>query len=301
MKTSVIIINFNSTEHTIKCIESIREKTKTTVEIIVVDNNSQEADRNELESWYNKNNKNIMYIPSRINTGFALGNMLGANFATGEYLFFLNNDCLLLNNAIDNLVSFMDNHPDVGLAGPKLFDRQKKYSPSFNYTPTVANKWLGSSICRIFKKNAYPSRKKEYSSPLPVQMISGSAMFFRKSCFNKLGGLDTNFFLYCEEEDVSIRAKRNGFNIYHVPSSSIVHFCGMSTERDLIIEKEFYISLFYMLEKNYSLPSRTLIKLRYIIKELKNTIKNKKRLSVFLFLMTGPSLAKSMRHSMKHR
>lgn len=130
-------------------------------------------------------------------------------------------------------------------------------------------------------------------------MISGSAMFFRTKCFNKLGGLDTNFFLYCEEEDISIRAKKNGYDIYYVPAAELIHLCGASTERNETIEKEFYISLFYMLEKNYNITSRTLLKYRYILKELTKSIKNKNRFKLFIFLIKGPSLAKSMRHNMK--
>lgn len=299
MKVSIVIINFNSTVHTIKCVESILEKTKTEIEIIIVDNNSEDKEQNALELWHQKQSKNIKYIKSKLNTGFAMGNMLGANFSYGEYIFLLNNDCLLLNSAIDNLVEFMDKNPNVGLASPKIFDGERNYTPSFNYPPTVANKWLGSSVCRIFNKEEYPPRKKEYLSPVSVPMISGSAMFFRKSCFNDLGGLDTNFFLYCEEEDVSIRAKKNGYDIYYNPAAEIIHFCGASTQRSLDIEKEFYISLFYMLEKNYRLLPRNLIKLRYIIKEFKKAIKNKKHMKIFLFLLKGPSLTESMRHKMK--
>lgn len=298
MKVSIVIINFNSTKHTINCINSIIEKTKIETEIIVVDNNSTDHERLELEEWYKKNSTTIRYVESKKNTGFAMGNMLGANIATGDYLFLLNNDCLLLNNAIDQLVEFMESNPNVGLAGPKTFDGNGKYTPSFDYSPTVANKWLGSSLCRVFDKSSYPPRKHEYTSPISVPMISGSAMFFRRSCFSNLGGLDTNLFLYCEEEDICIRARRKNYDIYHVPTAKVTHFCGVSTQRNLDIEKEFYISLFYMLEKNYHPISRALIKFRYIFKELK---KGKKRFEIFLFLVKGPSLTKSMRHKMKYR
>lgn len=301
MKVSIVIINFNSTEHTINCIKSIKAKTKTETEIIVVDNNSEYDDRIKIENWINSNPNSATYISSKKNTGFSMGNMLGANVASGNYIFLLNNDCLLINDAIDELVKFMEEHPNVGLAGPKTYDGNNNYMPSFDYIPTVANKWLGHSLCRLFKKNSYPSRKKEYQKPLSVPMISGSAMFFRKDCFNNLGGLDTNLFLYCEEEDISIRAKNKSYDIFHVPTAEIIHYCGVSTERSIDIEKEFYISLFYVLDKHYGFLSRNLIKLKYILKELKKGIKNKKNMKVFLFLICGPSLCKSMRHKITIR
>lgn len=299
MKVSVVVINFNSTKHTIECVESIIKKTQSLLEVIIVDNNSYEEERKKLELWLKDGNEKIKYIASKKNTGFALGNMLGANMATGEYLLLLNNDCLLINDAIDQLSDFMDSHPDAGIAGPKTYDGDNVYVPSFDYPPTVGNKWLGTAVCRMFDKESYPHRKKEYSSPISVPMISGSAMFFRRSCFNKLGGLDTNLFLYCEEEDISIRARKSNYKIYHVPDAKIVHFCGVSTQRNLDIEKEFYISLFYILEKNYGVISRTMIKISYILKELKKGVKNKIDMKLFLFLLKGPNLTKSMRHKME--
>ncbi len=74
-------------------------------------------------------------------------------------------------------------------------------------------------------------------------------MFFRRSVFADAGGLDTNYFLYCEEEDICLRLKNRGHTIFYVPSAVISHLGGGSTERDINIEKEFYISLFYFLNK----------------------------------------------------
>lgn len=301
MIVSIVIINFNSTDHTIKCVKSVFDKTNTNIEVIIVDNNSNIEEREKLTLWHKYNKNNINLVESRKNTGFAMGNMQGANYAKGDYLFFLNNDCILLNNAIDKLLHFMEKNQEVGLAGPKIFNSDGKHTPSFNYIPTVANKWLGSSVCRFFNEKNYPSRKKQYTSPLAVQMISGSAMFIRRSCFSNLGGLDTNFFLYCEEEDISIRTTRQGYKIYYVPEAEITHYCGASTKRNLDIEKEFYISLYYLLNKNYSFISRNLIKVRYIIKELLKLIKGKGSFSLLYFLITGPTLGKSMRHKMKYR
>lgn len=301
MKVSVIVINFNSTDYTVNCVNSILEKTQSKVEVVIVDNNSIEEERDKLSQWLEGTSNNIKYVESKKNTGFSMGNMLGANVASGEYLFFLNNDCILLNSAIDELVTFMDTHQDAGISGPKIFDGKGKYTPSFNYTPSVANKWLGSSICRLFNKDLYLPRRVEYKSPVAVQMIPGSAMFFRRKCFNLLGGLDTNFFLYCEEEDISIRAKKSGYKVYHVPTAEITHYFGSSTKRNIEIEKEFYISFFYMLEKNYSFFSRNLIKLRYLIKEFFKLFKGKGSLALLWFLLKGPSLSQSMRHRMEFR
>jgi len=293
MDISVIVVNYNSSEHTINCVSSILAQTKGyfTYEIIIVDNNSNDAELNKLRSWFVAvQEKNIHLYESKINTGFALGNMLGVNISSGRYLFLLNNDCVVINDALSALISFMENNTKVALVSPMCLDGNAKLVSSFDYIPTIANQWLGASVCRFFHPENYPLRKVVYTEPIAVPMISGAAMFFRCSAFADAGGLDTNYFLYCEEEDICLRLKNIGHTIFYVPSAVISHLGGGSTERDINIEKEFYISLFYFLNKNYTFLPRIMIKLRYLVKELIKSFKMKSRFEIF-FCKNAPLFA----------
>ncbi len=302
MDISVIVVNYNSSEHTINCVSSILAQTNGyfTYEIIIVDNNSNDAELNKLRSWLGTiQEQNIHLYESKINTGFALGNMLGVNISSGRYLLLLNNDCVVINDALSALASFMENNTNVALVSPKCLDGNDKLASSFDYIPTIANQWLGASICRLIHPENYPLRKIVYTEPVAVPMVSGAAMFFRRSVFADVGGLDTNYFLYCEEEDICLRLKNKGHIIFYIPSAVISHLGGGSTERDINIEKEFYISLFYFLNKNYTSLPRVMIKLRYVVKELIKSFKKKSRFEIVFFLISGAKMRHSLRHKQK--
>ncbi|WP_460884350.1 glycosyltransferase family 2 protein [Pseudaeromonas pectinilytica] len=299
MDISIITINYNSSAHTVNCIRSVFDSIaahKLKIEMIVVDNNSESSDFVYLKRSISAlNHNNLILVESHKNTGFAYGNMLGANQATGKYLFFLNNDCMFRTDVLQQLFEFMEQNPAAGVV-PRFIGEDGKYSSSFGYMPSVINQWLGYSLCRLFNRAAYPEKKAWHGKPLEVSVISGAAMFLRRSDFNEIGGFDTNYFLYCEEEDICIRFRNGLKTVWCLPDAEISHAGGGSTNRSLLIEKEFYISLFYFLSKNYGWLDASLIKFRYVIKELLRYVRNSKRWPVALFLLSGPHLGRSLRH-----
>src|SRR3989442_9466177 len=105
MKVSIIIVHYNVKKELFNCLSSIEKSTKgIPFEIIVVDNDEQETIEEELKKKF----KRVIYIKSPKNLGFGAGNNLGARYAKGEYLFFLNPDTVVLPHAIDNLLSFLE-------------------------------------------------------------------------------------------------------------------------------------------------------------------------------------------------
>lgn len=297
---SIVILNYNSSRYTMDCIDSILSSSCQKYEIIVVDNDSSADERGVIIDYLKiKDNDKIHFIENGINFGFALGNILGISAAKGEYIFVLNNDTLVDEGALDILHSFMENNPDVSLCIPSQYNKDGIYHPSFSYLPSVANQWFGNGLCRILKSSEYMDRKKEYKAPFRVQMGSGASMFFRASDYFKIGGLDPNFFLYCEEEDICIRMKKEKMNIFFVPDAKIIHYGGGSTNRNLDIEIEFYRSLFYFFDKNYNFLSAKALKLRFLIKELIKSCKKPDRFKLFLAIIMKSSLSHSIRHSQR--
>ena len=113
---SVILINYNSTHHTINCVNSIREQTNNELEyeIIVVDNNSREEEKLKLTNWLSQpEQSDVIFYQSERNTGFTGGNMIGVNLAHGKYLYLLNNDCILQNDVLAILSQFMNENLKV--------------------------------------------------------------------------------------------------------------------------------------------------------------------------------------------
>ena len=124
MKVSIITINYNSSEFTIKLIESILKNISNTIlyEIIVTDNASEIDDYDHLISNIPSDTR-IKIFRSNINTGFSGGNMDGYNRSSGEYLLFINNDCECLNYVLKQLIKYIDdNYSDVLLTG-KIRDK----------------------------------------------------------------------------------------------------------------------------------------------------------------------------------
>ncbi|MGY3949622.1 hypothetical protein BJP24_19955 [Aeromonas allosaccharophila] len=296
---SIIILNYNSTDYTISCINSIFNSSHDDYEVIVVDNGSSEEQFVKLSDFViGIGYKKVTLERNVLNFGFALGNIVGILKAKGKYIFVLNNDTLIEKNTLKVLNKFMDDHDDVSLCIPSQYDEKGIYHPSFAYIPSVLNQWFGSGFCRFFDGENYPDRKKIYHEPVKVPMGSGASMFFRTKDYYDVGGLDPNYFLYCEEEDICIRMKKRGMKVFFVPEAKIIHFCGGSTNRNIEIEKEFYISLFYFFSKNYNLLASVALKSRFLLKAVIKTVRkpNINNFKILFFLLRSPSLSLSLRH-----
>ncbi|MFT2007342.1 glycosyltransferase family 2 protein [Pontibacter sp. 13R65] len=297
-KVAVIIINYNSTDFTISCINSILEKTPESFEygIVVVDNNSQIAAYEHLQEALKDNNKVGIYR-SKINLGFSGGNMFGLQHAQAGYYFFLNNDCELLNDNLSMLYDFMQQHPEAAIACGQMFNTDLSPHHSFNYLPELSLKLFGSGIVRLFNKESYPKKKATYTQPLKVPLLTGAALFVDYKKLSEVSGLDTNYFLYCEEEDLARKLKDKGYSCYLVPEAKFVHHMGQSTSRSYDIEKEYYISLLYYHRKHNNYLAYLLFKGLYFFKNFRKLYKGSLYLKLSLFILRGAP----MKYSLKHR
>jgi len=297
---SFITINYNSSAYTIELIKSIEQYTslESTYEIIIVDNASTQKEFNLLENFLQKR-VSCTLVRNRINSGFAAGNMLGVNYAHGEYYFFINNDCKLLNDTGTILKSFLNSHKNVSLAGAKILDRQGKYSSSFKQFPHALKQLFGNSVQRLVSKKKFPSNKTKLDIPTQIEVISGSCMFFRAEDFCQLGGFDTQFFLYCEEEDISKRVWDEKKEVYFIPEAEIFHEGGGSTSQNTLMEKEFYISYTHLCKKHSSLFSQILLNIALFFKLFFRIFKKKNGLEIFFFFLQASQAKESLRYKQK--
>lgn len=296
---SFITINYNSSNLTIKLVDSIISQTvNLDFEIIVVDNASKKEDFQNLCDSLNRFEQ-VKIIRNKINSGFASGNMLGVNYALGKYYFFINNDCILLNNTSKILKDFLDFNKDVGLATAKVLDNNGNYSSSYKQFPHLIKQLFGNSIQRIISKNRFPSNKIKLEKNSEVEVISGSCMFFRKDIFSSIGGFDTVFFLYCEEEDICKRVWDFGKKVYFIPKAEVFHEAGGSTEKSFQIEREFYISYYHLLNKHYNFLGIFLLKIALFIKLFFRIFKKKNGFKIFLSAIQGFSIKSSLRYQQK--
>ncbi|MBL0356225.1 MAG: glycosyltransferase family 2 protein [Chitinophagaceae bacterium] len=241
---SVIIVNFNTCQLTSDCIKSVLEKTKDiNIEIIVVDNASSDGSVPTIKKMF----PGVTVIESHENIGFGKANNLGATSAKGTYLFLLNSDTLLLNNAIGYLAKCMQQDKDnrIGICGGNLFTKELQPNHSYaSYYPTLLNIFLyRSRLLKAFNKTDTFNLLDESKE---VSIIIGADLFIRKKLFDELGGFDPYFFMYVEDGELNFRVRKAGFKIVSVPAAKIIHYQGKSstTANKLIMEVSSYIYYF---------------------------------------------------------
>lgn len=271
IQVSIIIINYNSCKMTQECIESVINHTKNILyEIILIDNNSKDGSKEHFES-----DQRIRYIYSFENLGFGRANNLGMILAKGEYVFLLNNDTLLLNNAVKQLYDYAKSCEGVSaFYGGWLLDAEKKHIHSFSEIITMGSLLKGAlqTYIHFFKKKESPLLS-EYSlsgNAVEVGYITGADMFFHRSIFEKHGGFDHHFFMYYEECDWQWRMKQYGIKSIVIKGPEIIHLCGQpigspQKVRNIRVKLMNLESLKYYLKKHYSIFQYVLFRPTYFI------------------------------------
>ncbi len=228
---SIIFVNFKTAKMTKAAIESVISKScGFSFEIIIVDNSESKEEWDEIERLENDFTK---IIDAKSNLGFGKANNLGSSIAKGKYLFFLNTDTLLINNAIYELKTFLDFHSDVGIVGSNLYTID--YKPNHSYVLEVKdlkNEKKNYSFFRLIK-NKFKKRRNDFNyTDKPIQIngyVCGAALMIRKNAFNELDGFDKDIFMYAEEALLCYQLiKKLGLKIFNIPSSKIIHFEGGS-------------------------------------------------------------------------
>ncbi len=296
---SIITVNYNSSDDTLKMIESVKNNTSVNYEMIVIDNASTYDEYLKLESI--KDKKNTLLYRSKLNVGFAAGNMLGVNKASlkSKYYFFLNNDTLLINNVVDILFHTMEKDKAIGLIAPQLYDENQLRSTTFREFPSVSEKFLGKGFHKFISSHKIHNYKKEYHDMIDVGIVSGASLFCRVKAFKKAGQFDTNFFLYCEEEDLSKQIKDIGYRVCLEPNAKLIHLCGKSTLRNFHVEKEFIISYFYLVSKHHNTINSFLLKLNLTLKYFLKINKDPIYKKLFLFCLKSNKEKHSLRYLQK--
>lgn len=299
---AIILINYNSSKHTINCIQSLVDNTseKISYQIIITDNCSRKEDYFILKEFCETISlPNLELHRSNINTGFGGGNMNGIQYANAKYYAFINNDTLLLNDCLSILKSELDNNPNIGIAGGQSHKENGDFMVSLDHFTSPLKEIFGRNFLEFINSKKYPKRKKRYTTPIQVNFIPGSFMFLRATDFNETGGFDTNIFLYYEETDLCLRLKKIGKHAYLIPEAKFIHLHGASTEKSLAIKKELKISLLYVIRKHYGLFGYKSVQLFLIIKYLLSCLFKPKNWQLFILILLGAPLSQSLKAKQK--
>ncbi|WP_294659960.1 glycosyltransferase family 2 protein [uncultured Fusobacterium sp.] len=267
MDVSIIIVNYNTLNLTKNAIDSVLEKTEgISYEIILVDNDSVDGS----VEFFEKNYKDkIILVKNKENLGFGRANNKGIEKAKGKYIFLLNSDTLLINNAIKILYDFMEENEKCGICGGNLYN--KDLSPTDSFSNSTLN-YKTLYWDKILKKlNFFSKKLKSFNYtifPKKVQVIIGADMMLSRKLLSEIKGFDVDFFMYHEENELCVRALKKGYEIYSVPAAKIIHLEGKSSkfkEKRFILEKEGTYTFFYKVRGYKSLKwAYFLLQLSYI-------------------------------------
>jgi GT2 family glycosyltransferase len=209
-KVNIIVLNYNGKNVLKKCLSDLFCLGYSNFEVVVVDNNSSDGSFERAKLNFPR----ATFIKNEQNLGFSAGNNVGIKYSLekkADFVLLLNNDTELERNFLNKLVESALVNEAVGIFSPLIFSGDRK---------TI---WFsGGEIDWLRMKTAH---KKDLirSDYALSDFISGCAMFVRAEVFAKIGLLDEDFFLYWEDVDFSVRAKRGGFSLLVVANSKIYH------------------------------------------------------------------------------
>ena len=220
-KLSIIIVTWNTALITKKCVDTINKYLPTNfAQIIIADNGSTDNTKDVILKL-----KNVKYINTGNNLGFAKGCNFGAKYAKGKYLLFLNSDMELIDSTLVEMVKYLENNPDVGIVGPKFLNID--LSPQGSVTPP-------QTPLNAFKEyvlgmtSAYSKYSPLTTTPISVWAISGGAVLINHEYYKKINGWDEKYFFYYEDLELCRQIRKLGKKIIYFPQCKVIHRHGAS-------------------------------------------------------------------------
>jgi len=243
MDLSVIIVNFNTKNLLKDCLSSTFNQTQgISFEVLVVDNGSTDDSTAMVKEKFPQ----ASLIENKENLGFARANNQGIRKAKGKYILLLNSDTVLKNNSLLKLIRFAEKHPQAGVIGSRLLNKNESVQPSvapFFILPKVFL-WLTTG-----DRFLYASPEK----PCQVDWVMGAALMIKKEVIDKLGSLDEIFFMYMEEQEWCYRIKKAGWQVWFYPGAEIFHLVrGSSPKGRQRAIWGIYQGLIYFYQKHFA-------------------------------------------------
>lgn len=243
-KVAIIILHFNGTEDTLECLESVQklDARRYTLNTIVVDNGSKERFKNG----------EIKIIRNEENLGFAGGNNVGIEDALkdgADYIIILNNDTIVDKNLVNELVKTAESDEKIGIVVPKIY-----FAAGFEFHKDRYQKeergrviWYAGGIMDWQNVIGHHRGVDEvdhgqYDRQEDTELTSGCCMLMKREMFEKVGVFDERYYLYYEDSDLSVRAKREGFKIIYAPKAVLWHKNAGSAEGSGSALQDYYIT-----------------------------------------------------------
>jgi GT2 family glycosyltransferase len=234
----IVIVNYKTAQLTLSCLRSLDTEARSLpgVRVVVVENASGEEEvlaRGIGEQGYSPW---VDLVVAPRNGGFCYGNNLAIRPALKseqppQYVLLLNSDTEIFPGAVRSLLEFADAHPRAGIFGSSFTNPDGSPWPyAFRFITAWSELERGVQLgllSRLLKNHAVPRTMGQ--EPAPVDWVAGASMLIRRQVFEAIGLMDEGYFLYFEEVDFCLRARRAGWPCWYVPQSRVMHIAGQST------------------------------------------------------------------------
>jgi hypothetical protein len=267
----IVTVSYNTCQLTLDCLASVYAalaQEGLSAQVCVVDNASGDDSAAQIAARYPQ----ATLIRSQENLGFAGGTNLGlarllALDPAPRHILLLNPDTLVQPQALTRMVALLDARPEVGAVGAQLAYGDGSFQHGAFSFPTLwmalFDFWtINHRLINSRLNGRYPRRLYEAGEPFPIDHPLGAALMARREALQQVGLLDEGYFMYCEEIDWCLRAKRLGWGIYCVPQARIIHLEGQSTRQ---FRDRMFIALwrsrFRLFTKHYSAAYRAGVRL----------------------------------------
>lgn len=252
MDLSVCIVSMNHKDVLADCLDSIYKNypKRYSLEVIVVDNCSEDGTRGLLEQ-YSKKYNNLKLVFNSKNRNFSENNNIAIVQSTSKYLLILNPDTIIHQNTLDYMVDYLKDNKSVGAATCKLTYGDGSLQEScrrflkLRYQISSRLKTWGLITSRKFY-DEYIMSKENDVIPKEVDWILGACMFIKREVIDEVGLFDERFVLYFEETDLCYRIKQAGWKIMYVPHVSIVHLYARTGAKH-VLSKAAFLQLYTLL------------------------------------------------------
>ena len=264
----IAVVAYRSRELVVRCVESVQRELRGASWCLAVVNNSPgDGTTRALEA---ECGEGIVAVDAPRNLGFAAGCNLAAEKLPKRcrYLLLLNPDTELKDASAAELVRYLDDHPEVGIAGAQLCFEDGRPQPSARRFPSLGNLIFSrrSPLSRLLPGNSgsrdYVYADRDIDLAGPVDAVAGAALAIRSSLWRELGGMDESFFMYGEDSDLCYRAREKGWEVHLVPAAKIHHRWGGATTKHRIaasVEHQRSIVRFLRKHGKVSRPTHLLL------------------------------------------
>lgn len=274
MKLSIIIVSYNTSQLTIQTLDSVvaslqnDKKLLSETELFVVDNDSKDDSVSKLKNWKKNHKLALTLIENKQNVGFAKANNQAIKQASGELILLLNSDTIVQKGAlsqmvadftpIDNITSGLESAGDkidrLGILAPRLLNMDKTHQPQGGNFPNLLTLFIQMTMLDDLpmigkylpstQHTGKSDREKSASGLLPREWVGGTAMMIRREMIEQIGDLDENIFMYGEDTEYCLRAKKHLWDRAIDHRAKVIHLGSASSSSQAAIKGELKAYLY---------------------------------------------------------